>query len=134
MSFLGTELVIANQSCLAGIRQHMARLGLGTGERGQPTLIPTTAGLRAGEHATSVRAKNETQEEAQARAQGMPQAQRLAGERDRRAERAARSRELVRASRMQLVLQRPSTRTGQSVQSYASVPHTSGRGLAMTSY
>ena len=44
VSFLGTELVIANQSYLQGDTAHMALLGLGTGERGAPTYVPRTAG------------------------------------------------------------------------------------------
>jgi len=44
VSFLGTELVIANQSYAAGDTAHMALLGLGTGEAGAPTYVPKDAG------------------------------------------------------------------------------------------
>jgi sugar lactone lactonase YvrE len=44
VSFLGTELVIANQSYAAGDTAHMALLALGTGEAGQPTYVPKDAG------------------------------------------------------------------------------------------
>jgi hypothetical protein len=45
VSFLGSELVIANQSYLAGDTAHMALLGLGTGEPGAPTYVPREAGV-----------------------------------------------------------------------------------------
>jgi sugar lactone lactonase YvrE len=47
VSFLGTELVIANQSYLQGDTAHMALLGLGTGELGAPIFVPRGAGVRA---------------------------------------------------------------------------------------
>jgi hypothetical protein len=44
VSFLDTELVIANQSYLEGDTSHMALLGLGTGEPGAQTYVPRAAG------------------------------------------------------------------------------------------
>jgi sugar lactone lactonase YvrE len=44
VSFLGSELVIANQSYLPGDTAHMALLGLGTGETGASVYVPRDAG------------------------------------------------------------------------------------------
>jgi sugar lactone lactonase YvrE len=45
VAFLGSELVIANQSYAAGDTAHMALLGLGTGELGRAIYVPTDAGV-----------------------------------------------------------------------------------------
>jgi hypothetical protein len=45
VSFLGSELVIANQSYAAGDTTNMALLGLGTGELGAPVYVPKVAGV-----------------------------------------------------------------------------------------
>jgi sugar lactone lactonase YvrE len=46
VSFLGSELVVANQSYLEGDAAHMALLGLGTGEQGAPIYVPSDAGVK----------------------------------------------------------------------------------------
>ena len=49
IQWLGTELVIANQSYTTGNAADQALLGLQVGETGQPTFISKYAGLRPGE-------------------------------------------------------------------------------------
>ncbi|OAI39460.1 hypothetical protein AYO39_02830 [Actinobacteria bacterium SCGC AG-212-D09] len=44
LSFLGTELVIANQSYAQGDTAHMVLFGLGTSEQGAPIYVPKDAG------------------------------------------------------------------------------------------
>ena len=44
VAFDGSNLIVANQSYLLGIRAHQALLALGTGEAGAPVYIPRTAG------------------------------------------------------------------------------------------
>jgi sugar lactone lactonase YvrE len=45
IAFLGTELIIANQSYFAGSKANQALLGLETGEPGAPVYVPATAGV-----------------------------------------------------------------------------------------
>ena len=49
VAFLGTRLIVANQSFTAGDPAHQALLDVETGETGLPELVPPNAGLRAGE-------------------------------------------------------------------------------------
>jgi hypothetical protein len=44
VAFLGTQLIIANQSYFAGNPQNQALLDLETGEPGQPVYVPAVAG------------------------------------------------------------------------------------------
>src|SRR5205085_11839947 len=44
--FLGTRLIVANQSYISGNTAHMAILDVETGERGLPIYIPANAGPR----------------------------------------------------------------------------------------
>jgi sugar lactone lactonase YvrE len=44
VSFMGGELVVANQAYLDDDTSHMALLGLGTGEQGAPVYVPSDAG------------------------------------------------------------------------------------------
>jgi sugar lactone lactonase YvrE len=48
VAFLGTELVIANQSYFAANPANQALLALETGEQGAPVFVPANAGLPAG--------------------------------------------------------------------------------------
>jgi sugar lactone lactonase YvrE len=51
VAFLGTQLIIANQSYLAGSKANQALLSLQTGEPGQPVFVPADAGATVGSHA-----------------------------------------------------------------------------------
>ncbi len=53
VAFLGTTLLIANQSYFTGNPANQALLALETGEQGQPALIPANAGARIGEQPPS---------------------------------------------------------------------------------
>jgi hypothetical protein len=57
VAFLGTKLLIANQSYFAGNPANQALLALETGEQGQPALIPANAGVRIGEQPRSHKQK-----------------------------------------------------------------------------
>jgi sugar lactone lactonase YvrE len=52
-AFLGTSLIVAQQSYIAGDATHMAILDVEAGEPGAPELIPLDAGLRPGEQTTA---------------------------------------------------------------------------------
>ena len=56
VAFRGTELVIANISYAEGNASHMALLGLGTAEQGQPIYVPSFAGSTAPPHVKKQRA------------------------------------------------------------------------------
>jgi len=45
VAFLGTQLIIANQSYAAGNKSNMALLSLETGEQGAPVYVPPNAGM-----------------------------------------------------------------------------------------
>jgi hypothetical protein len=45
VAFLGTQLIIANQSYFAGDKANQALLSLETGEQGAPVYVPPNAGL-----------------------------------------------------------------------------------------
>jgi hypothetical protein len=49
--FLGTRLMVANQSFIAGSRDHQAILDVAVGERGQPVFVPRNAGPRVARRA-----------------------------------------------------------------------------------
>jgi sugar lactone lactonase YvrE len=46
LAYLGTNLIVANQSYLAGNTANQAILDVETGEQGMPTYVPANAGLR----------------------------------------------------------------------------------------
>jgi hypothetical protein len=50
VAFLGSQLVIANQSYLAGSKTNQALLTLETGEPGQPVFVPQSAAPAPSSH------------------------------------------------------------------------------------
>src|SRR5204862_4437793 len=50
VAFLGTELIVANQSYFADNHSNQALLAVQTGEQGQPVYVPANAGSKAATH------------------------------------------------------------------------------------
>jgi hypothetical protein len=46
LAYLGTDLIVANQSYIAGNTANQALLNVETGEPGQPVYVPANAGLK----------------------------------------------------------------------------------------